>query len=406
MLVRSGRLSILSLISAAALGLGQVPPGPVDSPPNPPSTQPSDVAPSPAPAPHTPPATTRPRRSTTVPAIADLPRISNPFSGTTRPAAPSKRPVTATPDSVDELRSLERQVEDVVKKVTPATVGLQIGAGSGSGVIVSADGWVLTAGHVSDKAGQPVTIIMHDGRRLRGISMGANNFVDSGLVRILDPGPFPHAEIGGSGTLAMGQFLVAIGHPGGYRAGRSPVVRLGRLTVADNTTLTTDSTLVGGDSGGPLFDLDGRVVGIHSRIAQNVNTNMHVPVDAFVADWPRIASGEVWGSLNRMRNPFDGNPRPARMGITLENHPDGGVRVTDVTAGGPAELAGLRNGDVIYRVNGVMLRNSTEFTAMLAQRRPNDVVTVEVRRDGTEDQTIRVRLGAPATQPAPSRPRR
>lgn len=308
-------------------------------------------------------------------------------------------PLPGPVDSLESLRALERAVESVSQRVIPATVALQINASSGSGVIVSPEGWVLTAGHVSDRAGLPVTVILHDGRRVRGVTLGANKSVDSGLIRILDEGPWPYAPMGTSAELQRGQWLLAVGHPGGYRVGRSPVVRLGRLVsvARDQNTLVTDNTLVGGDSGGPLFDLYGRVVGIHSRIGQQVTTNMHVPVDAYVRDWERIAQGEVWGSLGprmpQVRLPF--------LGIEYEAEEQGqGLRLQAVTRGGPSERAGLRAGDVILRIDNEEMKSQQDLIRLLARRAPGQVVQVEVAREGAENQVIRVRLGSPPT-PAP-----
>ena len=347
--------------------------------------------------------TTLPRvvGATTVPSIESLPEIPKP------PIFP-KTPIGGEPalpygsvSTIDELRSLERQVEETSKRVIPATVGLQIGASSGSGVIISPEGWILTAGHVIDQPGRPVTVIFSDGRRARGITMGGNRSVDSGLVRLLGPGPWPYAEMGTSEDLVRGQWLIAIGHPGGYRVGRSPVVRLGRLTAADVQTLTTDNTLVGGDSGGPLYDLNGRVVGIHSRISQLVTVNMHVPVDQFVKDWDRISKGEAWGFLGprmpEIRLPY--------MGVQWENS-EGGLKLRSVVEGSPAEKAGLRAGDTIVKIDGREMKTQADVIMVLQRRAAGQVVSVEVVREGAENQTLKVRLARPPNartpQPGPN----
>jgi serine protease Do len=365
-----------------------------------------EAPPAPPAAPPSTNRTTRPstrvsasRPVTTAPAIASLPPIPRP--GVEKH---EKKPELAypTPDSIDELRSLERNVEEVAKKVIPATVCLQIGASSGSGVIVSPDGWILTAGHVSDDAELPVTIVLHDGRRVKGVTYGANKGVDSGLVRIVDPrfpGPWPYAPMGQSNDLGLGQWLVAIGHPGGYKAGRAPVVRLGRLLeiARDGNTLTTDNTLVGGDSGGPLYDLDGRVVGIHSRISTSVANNMHVPVDAFVKDWERISVGEVWGQLGGMPRPPQA--RVPYMGFE-SNNDDAGLKVGKVTAGSPAERAGLKSGDIVLKADGKAVKNQLDLTTVLMNKQANQLLSLEVKREGSATPVvIPLRLGEPATQP-------
>src|SRR5207237_1038368 len=85
--------------------------------------------------------------------------------------------------------------------------------------------------------------------------------------------------------------------PGGYQEKRTPVLRLGRVLNASEKSVTTDCTLVGGDSGGPLFDLDGKVIGIHSRIGPSIAFNVHVPVSTYADTWERLAASETWGSM-------------------------------------------------------------------------------------------------------------
>jgi serine protease Do len=216
-------------------------------------------------------------------------------SPSTKPAYDIK--ATTTPDTIAELRALQQQVKMILREITPAVVGVRIGASQGSGVIISEDGFVLTAGHVSGPPGQNCTLILPDGKQLRGKTLGRNGAIDSGMIKITDPGPFPYVPMGKSADLKPGQWLVAIGHPGGYRRDRPPVVRLGRFLSMSGPFVATDCTLVGGDSGGPLFDLAGRVVGIHSRIGSQLTSNMHVPVDTYHTTWDRLIAGDSWGGM-------------------------------------------------------------------------------------------------------------
>src|SRR3954454_13544557 len=104
--------------------------------------------------------------------------------------------------------------------------------------------------------------------------------------------------MGKSSALKKGQWCIATGHPGGYRPGRTPVVRLGRILEANAEALRTDCTLVGGDSGGPLFDMAGRASAIHSRIGGFITATIHVPVDTYRDTWDRLVKAEVWSGLD------------------------------------------------------------------------------------------------------------
>src|SRR5262249_46582566 len=185
------------------------------------------------------------------------------------------------PENIEELKAIQLQVRKVLEKAIPCTVGIRIGAAQGSGVIVSKDGYVLTAGHVSGTPGKDCTLVLPDGKTVKGKTLGVNRGIDSGMIKIVEEREWPFVEIGKSADLKAGQWCIATGHPGGYKNGRSPVVRVGRILTPGKSAITSDCTLVGGDSGGPLFDMSGRVIGIHSRIGGSITSNVHVPVDTY-----------------------------------------------------------------------------------------------------------------------------
>src|SRR3954466_942030 len=120
--------------------------------------------------------------------------------------------------------------------------------------------------------------------------------------------------MGISGALHKAQWCIALGHPGGFKLGRTAPLRLGRILDLRGTFITTDCTLVGGDSGGPLFDLDGKVIGIHSRIGASTLANIHVPVDTYTETWDRLAAAEAWGDR------FAFGPRGPLLGVVGETH--------------------------------------------------------------------------------------
>jgi V8-like Glu-specific endopeptidase len=200
------------------------------------------------------------------------------------------------PTSVEELREIEKHVQKVLEKVRPSVVSVQVGFGQGSGVIISEDGTILTAGHVSGNPKQNATVTFHPKKTLKGKTLGKNGGIDSGMMKIAVEGKYPALEMGHSADLKVGQWVIAVGHPGGFRDNRGPVVRVGRILFVNAFVIRTDCTLVGGDSGGPLFDMQGRVIGIHSRIGgAQITENMHVPIDTFRETYAKLAAGESFG---------------------------------------------------------------------------------------------------------------
>ena len=205
-----------------------------------------------------------------------------------KPQPPAAEQV-APPKDIAELRGIEERVKKVVAKVMPATVGIRMGNSEGSGVIVSKDGMVMTAGHVVGKPGQTVTFCFADGKTAKGTTLGLYAPADAGLMKITDKGEWPFVERGRSTDVKLGSWCVTLGHPLGIKAGRPPVVRIGRVLRMEATVLQSDCPTVFGDSGGPVFDLDGRVIGINSRIAGPIDQNIHVPVDVFASTGTRCS---------------------------------------------------------------------------------------------------------------------
>ena len=283
--------------------------------------------------------------------------------------------------SLQDLAKLESKVEAVSQKVMTATVALlsdRTGS-SGSGVITSADGLILTAAHVVQGA-EELLVVFPDGKQVQGKVLGANYSKDIAMVKISDPGQWPFVELGGSKGLDAGDWVVALGHSAGFDASRTPPVRFGRVvSKGPGNFLTTDCTLIGGDSGGPLFDLDGKLVAIHSSIGQSLTNNNHAGIDGFREDWDRILAGDTWGRLSL--NPF-ANPEMPVLGIGMAMMRGvEGVIVESVVSDSPAAAAGVRAGDVIRSIDGSGVRNGAELLQILAKRQAGDQVKLGVARE-------------------------
>lgn len=301
------------------------------------------------------------------------------------------------PDDLNEIKALQDRVKQVVDKCSPATVGVMIGFGMGSGVIVSEDGLVLTAAHVlygessTYEANQDCFIVLPNGKRVKAKTLGVNSDADSGMVKITEKGPndgkWPFLPIAKSADLKNGQWVVSLGHPGGPKSGRPPVARLGRIERNNKETVTSNCTLVGGDSGGPLFDLDGNVIGIHSRINLSLSMNYHVPTELFKKQWDKLISGEVFGDVAKKSSPRFG----PRLGVGFPDDENEDAWIVEVEKDGPAFKGGLNAGDTITKLNGIQIKSVKEFRERISTRKPGDIVTLTVRRS-TEILTKSVKL--------------
>jgi len=311
------------------------------------------------------------------------------------------------------LKDREKKMRSVVERVTSSVVAITSDRpiGTGSGVIIGQDGLILTAAHVTDAItehalNKEVVVILADGRRVKGEVLGANRSFDSAMVRIIgeEKQEWPAAEIGRSDTTRKGDWVLALGQPGGFDQGRTPPVRAGRVWGRDNFgAFFTDCTLIGGDSGGPLFDLEGKLVGIHSSIGGPLTINRHIGVDNFRSDWDRLLKGESWGEL--VLGEIDPD-RPV-IGALLDERSENGVRIIEVMVGGPANKAGLFRDDLITSFEGETIDNYLHFIRLISRKEAGDAVKLLLQREGHQheaDLTLASRRAARHFGPAWEKP--
>lgn len=299
--------------------------------------------------------------------------------------------------SLEVLKEVQAQVREVVAKVMPATVSLfsttaRGVSGSGSGVIVSEDGLVLTAGHVVEGF-EEVTVVFPDGKQVKAKVLGANFTRDEAMVKLEGPGPWPMVEMGKSDGMEVGDFVVSLGHAGGFDPLRTPPVRFGRILGRNALGyMVSDCTLIGGDSGGPLFALDGTLVGIHSSIGPNLESNNHRGISDFRRDWDRLLAGDSWGTLTL--NPLMNPDRPV-LGFNVEGEGRGGILVGRVVPNSPAAMAGMRVGDVVRELDGKRVRSFKNLLSILSNHEPGDELSVVFVRGNREmEETLKLaRLG-------------
>ncbi len=289
-------------------------------------------------------------------------------------------------DTIKTLKLIGEKVVRVVDQNRDACVALVDGFGSGSGVIVSENGLVLTAGHVIENTNlRTFEIVLSSGRRVKAKPLGYNLNKDLGMAQLLEPGPWPHAKINTEETTKRGDWVVSIGHSGGWELGRDAPVRTGRFLKMENSQLVTDAVLIGGDSGGPLFNLEGNVIGIHSSIGDSVSENRHIPIELFIADWERLEKGQEWGRLANLGS--NEQPRPL-IGVTVDLTANECV-VTSVYRNSPAAAAGIRTGDIITQFGKSPIRSGQELINVIRQQTAGLSYPISIRRG---DRTFKLEI--------------
>ncbi len=274
------------------------------------------------------------------------------------------RSYNETPDSLEALEDLQERLQGAIYEVEDAIVA--INDGTGGGVLVSEDGYVLTAAHVSGY-GRRVRVKLADGRDYTGRSLGAYRFADAAMVKIDDDGPFPFVPVAPAGQAQVGEWCFALGHPGGLDPDRGIVARIGRVISKKENLLRSDCRILGGDSGCALFNLHGELIGIHSRIGRPLDQNYHAPSEAFLTHWDEMKDGVVLPPRVR---------RSGGLGVnTVDANP--GVRIVRVVG----EDSPLQKGDVIRQFDDYLIEDDWEYVVALSSRRVGDTVRLRVLRE-------------------------
>ncbi len=315
-------------------------------------------------------------------------------------------------------------VESVAATVLPSVVSVVAtsasSAGEGSGVILTQDGYILTNNHVIDRA-TTLSVRFNDGTTATATVVGADSTGDLAVIKVTGVSGLVPAVLGTSAAVKVGESVIAIGSPLGLSATVtsgivSALNRPVRTSTTDtqsqqnpfgnNTTQTasggtvlsaiqTDAAINPGNSGGPLLNMQGQVIGINSAIASlssgssevgSIGVGFAIPIDSAA----RIAQ-EIMKT---------GSSSHAVLGASVTNATDGaggliptGAEIRDVTAGGAAEAAGLKVGDVITAVNGNLIESADALVATIRSSTPNSQIQV-TRLRGTSSEQVTVTLGS------------
>lgn len=295
--------------------------------------------------------------------------------------------VSAQPD--EAAASIQQQIHQVIDGCLPAVVEIQRRGAVFSGVIVSPNGHVLTAGHTV-APGERYTVILPDGRRFSGQALGAceqmrGERIDCGLIRIQQAANLPFIPLGDSSSLASGQLCLSISYPGGQRPDNQPVVRLGRIERPSRAGRMLQSTALmePGDSGGPLVDLSGRVIAIHSRIGTRMEQNYDVPINTFKTYWDALNAPQTFAAANGQVVP--------KLGFVGQDQPDGtGIAILSVVDGSLAQNIGLQPDDVLMRIQDRDLAGMRDLHTLLlsAIESQSEEVALSVRRGQEEREYV------------------
>lgn len=286
---------------------------------------------------------------------------------------------TASRFASPSVSNLEAELALAIERVRPASVAVKDTQGAFSAVIVSPDGVILTAGHCVDP-GTEYTVILPDGRTYPAIGLGKESTVDMGMMRITRTDltdPLPWVELGRSGELVPGEACFGASYPGEIDHSLGPIIRFGKVTKRKAANGFIQSTVVmePGDSGGPLFDSSGRLVGIHSQIEVALGHNYDVPIDRFVRNWDRLLDGEAF---SLWRESIDA------LGFEVEATDSGAIEVVSVAVDTAADRAGLTVGDEIVEAGGRAVDRESRVRSAFrrAARRGAHRVPLLIEREG------------------------
>ncbi len=309
----------------------------------------------------------------------------------------SGQTVSARPLGMPEAQGLPKSLADLIEHVSPAVVNIRVltgGAsagrptedsteGQGSGFIVTPDGKVVTNFHVIE-GGDKITVDFANGEEFEARIIGTDHETDLAILQIQAKRKFDYVEFHHGDTVRIGDWALAIGNPFGIGQSSSIgiISAIGRERVDSGSYvdyMQTDATVNRGNSGGPLFNLEGQVIGVNSAIYSPTGASVGI---AFVI--PHYLAEEIaadlikYGKVNRgflgagLRDAIkDQNGQVFRRGASIES----------IGVGSPADRAGLKVEDIILRVNNTAVRSSTEATRAIAKLRAGDYARFAIERN-------------------------
>lgn len=265
----------------------------------------------------------------------------------------------------------------------------------GSGFIVSADGYVVTNAHVVDQT-DSIVVGLSDRTELTAQLIGKDKRSDIAVLKVKSEGNLPTVKVGDAHKIKVGQWVLAIGSPFGFErtATQGIISALGRNLPSDNYVpfIQTDAAVNPGNSGGPLFNLDGEVIGVNSQIYSRSGgyqgVSFAIPIDVAMEVVDQLKSG---GKVTRGWLGVLIQEMTPELAQSFGLDKPRGALIGQVMAEGPAQGAGVKVGDIIVAFNGQPVQHSTDLPLIVARTRPGTAVPLTVIRDGKE-QVLNVQI--------------
>lgn len=254
----------------------------------------------------------------------------------------------------------------------------------GSGVIIDAEGHILTNAHVVDKASKIFVALSDDKRELEAELIGSDDRIDLAVLKIIDKGKYPYLQPARSDDMMLGETVIAIGNPLGlgHSITTGIVSSLKRRIQVDrklsSVFIQTDALINPGNSGGPLINVNGELVGINTAIAKQAQgIGFSIPINTA----KRVLTDLI--KFGRVRHGFLGITVGAVSGNFVRSFGEGGVLVDEIVSRSPADDAGLQEADVILSVDGVAVADTDQYYSLIQTYTPEDRLELELLR-GTE----------------------
>lgn len=286
-------------------------------------------------------------------------------------------------DPLLDLLSVESKIQSILPTIKSAVVSIETLEGAGSGVIVSEDGLVLTAAHVIGKRDEKMMVTLAGGHKKHAVSKGGSELSDAGMLQLEKNELYPYVSLAKPGSSRAGQWCVALGHPSGFNEERGMVLRAGKILEKKDETLQTNCRLLGGDSGGPLFNLEGELIGIHSRISKNPDENFHTTIESFLSNWNYFLSEEILFLKDIHSAGF--------LGVICEQS-ENGLRIIEVVPYSKADQMGLLVNDELLRLDSIPLDTREKLTILISGKSPGEIVILDLIRDNREI-AVKIELG-------------